>query len=214
MTQVASEVARPAPESIRTERLVQVFVTGIGPITIIIAILMSFTLIGIPFALGLMSGKAAWNRSRAVFKTIRLANVSFPKFVGGSPRYLDITATGVGRSMHHVSASGIAWADGRLFVMEDGVAAEIPWARIRSWTWKIEGWETTDLYGINAPHQRIKVQRQNAEATEFAAQASGFVISVSDVEKPEWKFGCTDAKVLKKWHEILNQMKSGDLPRR
>jgi hypothetical protein len=107
----------------------------------------------------------------------------------------------------------MAYSEGRLFVCEEGVAAEIPWDSIRSWTWNVEGHESTQLYGRHDVGTTVQVNAANWRARTLAERASGFTVVTADIEKPEWRFQTSDTTVLKKWMEILQQMKEGKLAR-
>ena len=141
------------------------------------------------------------------------ARENFPRFIGKPPTYMDIGSVGVGQDLQAASASGIAYADGRIFVLEEGVAAEIPWDRIRSWNWNVDGYSQTELHGPHAGNVRLSVARSNQVARVLAFRSSGFVVVTSDIEKPEWRFQTRDEAVLKKWAEILTQMSEGRLAR-
>ena len=112
-----------------------------------------------------------------------------------------------------VTGAGIAYHDGRVFVLEAGVAAEIPWKRIRNYQWSVDGYDKYTNLGLN-PGASIHSAALTEKARQEAHQKSGFFITTSDIDHPRWHFQTMDVGVCEKWQEILNQMSEGTLPRR
>lgn len=179
----------------------------------LIIIPLIFTVVGIIIALPLMWIINKVSTSSATEHLTDEARAKLAAFIGRQPKYMDVAMCGYGSNLSKVSASGMAYADGRLYILEEGVAAEIPWDEIRDWKWNIDGHSVTQLYGPNDVGIALQVAQANANARAVAHRASGFTITTADIDKPEWRFQTTDEKVLKKWMEILTQMKEGRIPR-
>lgn len=168
---------------------------------------------GIVIAVPLMQMLQKSSNNSAAQQLTDEARAKFPAFTGRMPKYLDVAACGYGEDLPKASASGMAYADGRLYILEESVAAEIPWDDVRSWTWNIDGHNVTQLHGPNNIGIKLAVANANATARAVALRASGFTITTADIEKPEWRSQTADEKVLKKWMEVLAQMDEGRIPR-
>ncbi len=202
-----------APAKVRQERIVSVRTVGVG-LGWLIIVPLCLTIVGILFALPLMVIFGRFSEASATRKLLAEARQAFPAFIGQKAEYFDVGACGYGSNLKELSAAGMAYAGGRLFVLEEGVAAEIPWELIRSWKWKTEGASQTQLYGQVDFGSQMQVGAANQNARAQAFRESGFTITTADIDKPEWRFQTDDERVLKKWMEILTQMNEGRLPRR
>jgi hypothetical protein len=201
------------PVRIRQQRIVDVHSVGVG-LGWLIIVPLCLTIVGILLAAPLMMILHRMSISSANCRILREANQAFPAFIGTKPEYLDVTVCGYGSNLKQLSASGMAYAGGHLYVLEEGVAAELPWDLIRSWTWKIEGASRTELYGNHDIGTQMHVGSTNQNNAALAFRQSGFKIVTADIDKPEWRFQTDNAAVLKKWMEIMTQMHEGRLPRR
>ncbi|WP_141415243.1 hypothetical protein [Caenispirillum bisanense] len=136
------------------------------------------------------------------------ANKKFIEFVGQNPKYVDIFITDAGDK--YMSASALAYRDGRLFVMENGLAAEIPWAAVRSWSYEVveAGKMVTTSNNL---FDKMDVGKINRRMQDEADKKSGLKIFVADVDKPVWFLMTSDEGILTKWHEIFNQINEGTL---
>jgi hypothetical protein len=124
-------------------------------------------------------------------------------FAGGAVKFLDVdvdNATEGGK----IIGSGIAYADRTLYMMDKGIGAKIPWDEVREWRWEIPGAET--FLAVGNIRDRTAANLATGASKSSAALRSGLFVSISDVQKPEWKFRCQDEKVLKRWNEILTQV--------
>lgn len=114
------------------------------------------------------------------------------------------------RDGSRLTATGIAYDGQAIYVLDNGVAAKIPWAAVREWRWNIEGYSETRLIGGTA-EQRLRNNVHNHDQKIDALSRSGFFVAVADVDKPEWQFTSADETVLRKWHEIFTQINEGRL---
>ncbi|MBP2315090.1 hypothetical protein J2852_004441 [Azospirillum soli] len=127
------------------------------------------------------------------------------KHFGAEPDYLDVARVQI--AVNSINASGFAVSRNRIIVIEKGVAAELPWSSIRSWNWKVSGYEQIRTFGPVGLIQGAQVDAVNRAQRDQAKAESGFFIQVADIEKPEWHVQTDDMKMLKKWHEIFLQLK-------
>ncbi len=204
-------VTTAMPAKVRQARIIGIRSVGVGFGWLII-VPLGLTIVGLLFAMPLIIIFSRLSEASATRKLVEEAQESFPKFIGAKAEYIDVAACGYGSNLQELSASGMAYADGRLFVLEEGVAAEIPWDLIRSWRWNTEGASQTELYGNVDNTTRMQVGAANQNARALAFRQSGFTLVTADVDKPEWRFQTDDQGVLKRWMEILTQMKEGRLP--
>ena len=201
------------PAKVRQQRIVTTRSVGIGWGWLII-VPLCLTIIGTFVAVPLMTILQRLKASSATKGLAAEGREAFAAFIGQKAEYLDVDACGYGSNLKEMSAAGMAYAGGRLFVLEEGVAAELPWELIRSWKWRTEGASQTHLYGDVDIASQMQIGAANQNAQALAYRASGFIITTADIDKPEWHYQTDDEKVLKKWLEILTQMKEGRLPRR
>jgi len=138
-------------------------------------------------------------------------------FIGSEPKYLDASGTVMADwNPVRLSGTGIAIKDDLLYVMQDGEIAQIPWGLIRSWEWRIEGTSSARLIkqgvpaGVAAAIQ-LQANEANADASAAAYRDSGLFITVADIDRPIWQFRTVDEKTLRRWDEILRQVKEGRL---
>jgi hypothetical protein len=111
----------------------------------------------------------------------------------------------------HFGGTGIACDGECILVMDQGEVALIPWADVRSWEWRLEGYNRTQaIGGILNPHT-ASIALQNAVDKQAAAVESGFFVRVADIDKPVWHFQSTDRRTLERWQEIFEQMNEGRL---
>ncbi len=198
--------------TLRTQRIVGVRSVALRLGWLVVGPLM-LTVVGILLAVPLMEIFTRFGEASASRALKAEADSKFRSFIGRTPRYFDVEACGYGSHLKKLSAAGMAYADGRLYVLEEGVAAEIPWDMIRSWKWNIDGASQTELYGNANMGTQLQVGAANQTARAIAHRASGFTVTTADVDKPEWRYQTTDEKVLKRWMEILTQMNEGRLER-
>jgi hypothetical protein len=102
-----------------------------------------------------------------------------------------------------MSGSAVAYADGHLFVMNQGLAAKIPLDKIQDYRWNVSEFMYDSSKPFPTPEQRDRTTQEYKE--------SGLFIDVADIDHPSWQFNSVDEKVLKRWMEIIRQAKSGEL---
>lgn len=168
-------------------------------------IVLIFSLIGIP----LIPLIAIWLRF-LLKKQDRMVREHglfvFKKFVGDQAKYIDVVTGAWKQGGNRVVPTGIATDGSNIYVMDDGVGAKIPWDQVRNWRW---GTESAAVRYGRIGFGALEDGAENAVAEQRAAKNSGFFVSVSDVEKPEWQFMTKDETLLKKWMEIFTQIDEG-----
>jgi hypothetical protein len=66
--------------------------------------------------------------------------------------------------------------------------------------------------GMQGVMNKSSVKLDNMVEKGNAWNKSGFFVSIADIEHPEWVFQTGDAKLLKKWFEIFEQInETGEL---
>lgn len=198
---------------IRTERLIGVHNTGYGMWNILIVPLF-LTIVGMVIGYPLMILVHQIKKAAARDAIEAGLRTKFPAFIGRKPEYIDTAVCGFGSNLSDLTGSGIAYAGGRIFIVEEGVAAEIPWGDIRSWSWNVEGHDVTRVYGAGDIQTNMQVAGANHKAKSAAERASGFTVKTASIDKPDWRFQTADVTVLKRWMEIFAQMKEGRIERR
>lgn len=99
--------------------------------------------------------------------------------------------------------------NGRDFFMTDNIGRMIKfnWDDVRQWSHgtqtggMIYGGSTTDL---NTAFANSRQAADNAEA-------SGFFVTIKDVNQPKWQFKTSDEALQNKWMEIFRQVKDGTI---
>lgn len=155
---------------------------------------------------------AALKGKRITKEYAATARTKLVDFVGKEPEYIDTGFSLVGKEKY--SGTGIAYSDGRIFILDSGLAAELPWSCIRSWTWSVAGLNKVFTVGRSDFATNLDVGIQNAQATGDQLRSSGFSITVQDINKPEWCFQTVDEAACKRWNEIVTQMNEGLLDKR
>lgn len=144
-------------------------------------------------------------------KLLEEAEVALTEFIGKSVKYENVSISGRDGSL---SASGLAYDNGFIFIMDHGLAAKVPWADVRNWNWNIAGHNTVTVYGGNLKSNmagNLSASINNAIEKSRAHAESGFFIGVSDIDYPKWQFTSVDEKVLTRWFEIFKQLDEGTL---
>jgi len=169
-------------------------------------------------ALGVTVFVLTWRHARAPLAEIpflaelsRDARARMIEFIGSEPKYVDTCGTAIKEMPGYGTGSGMAVQGDRIFIMENGEIAAVPFSRIRSWTWEIQGRSKIAILGAGPGDHRASMQaiEMNRAASREAALSSGFFLSIADVDKPVWRFGSGDQKVLERWDEILTQLREG-----
>lgn len=144
-------------------------------------------------------------------RVMEASRSSLINFIGRNPKYLDVSfdvkPDGIG-------GSAIAYDQGYVYLMQRGIAAKVPWGKIRSWKWEVPGY--SQIIDLGNPMSSesvvtgIRLNAKNQEAFAKAFKNSGFFVEISDIENPSWQFTSNDVNVLKKWFEIFNQLNEND----
>ena len=186
-----------------------------GPLFFVIGAVMAVSIILIPFQTFVLN-IGIWINARKKMAAVKAeADERFRRFIGAEAEHIDVAAGSFGAHVRQISGTGIAYVKGRLYVMDEGVAAEIPWPQIRSWTWNIVGWNSQEGPSAHARDDTPMVMiHDNARGRITAHRESGFTITTRDIQKSTWRFNTIDEKLCTKWMEVLHQMDEGALARR
>lgn len=179
----------------------------------IIVILLALTIVGALIALPILLVSAAIAKRRAEKKAKIYIEKDFLEFIGAKPQYINTSLIEVPGLNSSIVGNGIAYHQGCLYILDKGVAAQIPWDDIRSYSWHIEGYNKTEMYGggIRDMGTKMQVGMDNAFAAMKAERASGMFIEVADIDRPVWHFQTADKALLNRWMEIFNQIKEGKI---
>jgi hypothetical protein len=195
---------------IRSETLVQPNSVSVNPIIGLILIAIGLTIVGIFLAVPLYFIARGF-AGRSVADRVKCDSVAkFKKFIGETPQYFDCESVAWNKDPTRLTGTGIAYTAKAIYILDNGMAAEIPWSAIREWRWRIEGYSQTRLIGGNTG-QRIENDVINTNAKVVARTMSGFFVLVSNINKPEWQFTSANETTLKKWNEIFTQINEGRL---
>jgi hypothetical protein len=120
------------------------------------------------------------------------------------PDYIDIRYKGL---------FAIAIGGEHLFILNQPTLIAIPFGLIRSWEYRVEGYEKEIVYGTSssAVAASVGARMRNSVAKKEAEKASGLFVRVADVHNPIVQLQTTDVNLLEKWHEILTQTFSDDV---
>lgn len=112
-----------------------------------------------------------------------------------------------------VLVDGLAYKDKVLHVMTRGKVFRIPYSQVRKWEWKIQTPETVEIYGsgLQAASAQASANQSNVSAAVRAFMQSGFFIQIADENNPVLQFHSSDEAVLRRWHEIFNQINEGNI---
>lgn len=142
------------------------------------------------------------------------ADEAFTKFIGKPVKYKDTTIAAGNGNEEALSGYGLAYDDSVVYMMEHGLAAKIPWSEVRKWSWNVDGYSTTAVYGGNLANNmsgNMAAAVNNANAKASAYRDSGFFVDVADIEHPRWQYMTIDKKLLTRWMEIFKQVNEGKL---
>lgn len=127
--------------------------------------------------------------------------------IGHAPKFMDFCMH-PSADRETLIAAAIAYDSRKIYLIENGNLAVIPWKDVRNYSTKIDGYDQVQTRDKNLA-TRAATQDQNRDAYQAALLASGLTISVADINKPSWQFICDDAQTLTKWFEILTQVNEG-----
>ncbi len=111
----------------------------------------------------------------------------------------------------YVSATGIASDGQRVYIVDQGELGVIPWADVRSWEWRIEGYATTQALGGILNRHSAEISNMNRDAKLAAEVNSGLFVKVAEVHRPVWHYQSADKRILERWNEVFTQMREGKL---
>ncbi|MCI2077157.1 MAG: DUF4755 domain-containing protein [Acetobacter peroxydans] len=87
-----------------------------------------------------------------------------------------------------------------------GQMVKFNWEDVRQWS---NGTQTGGTF-VNASLD-LAAQAHNIEQNGENAKASGFFVTIRDVNQPKWQFTTRDEALQNKWMEIFRQVKDGTL---
>ncbi|MFH7813267.1 MULTISPECIES: DUF4755 domain-containing protein [Acetobacter] len=100
--------------------------------------------------------------------------------------------------------------NGRDFFMTDNIGRMVKfnWDDVRQWS---HGTQTGGMLYGGTPSQGINNEIVNSQQRVKNAEASGFFVTIRDVNQPKWQFETSDQALQNKWMEIFRQVKDGTL---
>lgn len=215
-TSPASPPPLATQEAIRSELVLAPEVIGLHYLIHVALLVISLVCLA-TYGYGLLVSIPVWfcawalNQELQPKRIRRGAHEALVRFAGGEPQHV---AAGMARLPgDRLAGTGIAYRDGRLFVLEGGVAAELPWSRIRSYQWHVAGYTQHTNPGIDMA-TTIQAASLTTQSYNQALLVSGFFLNTSDIDHPQWRFQTMDVALCQKWNEILKQMSEGTLPSR
>ena len=118
MQQQTTGAASSLPK-LRTERLMGKTFVSPGPVFFVIGVIMAVSLILIPFQTFVLN-IGIWINARKKMATVKAeAKERFQRFIGAEAEHMDVAAGSIGTHVRQISGTGIAYAQGRLYVMDD-----------------------------------------------------------------------------------------------
>lgn len=127
----------------------------------------------------------------------RAAGFHLARVGRGRPRYLN---TGVVEDAQgNLYGTGMAIIRHRLFMMDRGRTAEIPWGSVRGWS---AGDGSTVVIETGADDSSL--------APLEVGTGGGIVLQVRDIGHPVWRFETSDPAVIARWREILMRIDEAD----
>ncbi|CAO4173263.1 DUF4755 domain-containing protein [Methylorubrum populi] len=170
--------------------------------TVVICLLLGCTVIGIlviPSVLIATSGMRARGVNRQWDREVRRR---FIAFIGAGPEHID---TAVFKFEDGFRGTGMAYHDGKIFVMQAGHAVELDWSDVRRWSYNVEA---PDLLTTSSTDMRVtsQVLSHNLVNAYRSARNSGVTLQVASITSPRWTFTTSDVHVCERWMEILSQV--------
>ena len=100
--------------------------------------------------------------------------------------------------------------NGRDFFMTDNIGRMVKfnWDDVRQWS---NGTQTGGMLYGGTQSDQISNAFANIQQRIENAEASGFFVTIRDVNQPKWQFTTTDEALQNKWMEIFRQVKDGTL---
>lgn len=170
--------------------------------TVIVCLLLCCTVIGIlmiPSVLIATTNRRAAGVNHRWDREVRRRFIAFIRTV---PVYID---TAVFKYEEGFRGTGIAYHDGKVFLMQAGHAVEVEWQDVRSWSYSVEA---PDLLTTSSLDNRVTSQMLNYNLSNAyrAATNSGFTVQVASIDCPTLKFTTSNVQVCERWMEILSQV--------
>lgn len=126
----------------------------------------------------------------------------FIAFIGAVPDHID---TAVFKYEDGFRGTGVAYHDGRIFMMQAGHAVEVEWEDVRRWSYSVETPERLTTSSTNLT-VTSHVLAQNLASAYDAARSNGLTVQVASIDSPTWRFTTSDVRTCERWMEILAQV--------
>ena len=179
----------------------------VGAGTKLWALLWACTFIGLPYAAYLLRGDAVNKQNLALVEEINgRARAAFKSYIGADPQYID-TATVNKNGL--LTGSGIAYLNGTIYFMQAGSATSFRGSQIRDFQYTVDTSAPIVLFGTNNVGSQLQVDIINLQQAHRAHLNSGLFLTIADIAYPEWHFMTSDRTMLKRWNEILQQVRDG-----
>ena len=116
----------------------------------------------------------------------------------GRPKFIDTSVTP--DTVGNLYGSGMAIIRSRLFMMDRGHTAEIPWGAVRGWA---AGGGDVVVVASTTDDSTLDVLP--------ATTGGGVTLYVRDINKPIWHFETGNPAVVARWREILTRIEEADM---
>lgn len=140
--------------------------------------------------------------AKYLFHTYRvthgLAATALQAYIGAPPQWMDFEP-----QLHggHLSIAGMAYANGRIYIIERGHVRDFAIQQVVGWS--------TDINGIHNAHWRDG-RASSGPINGFHAQGStAFTLHLSDQSEPVWWFLTSDDGLPNRWAAFLNSTLDG-----
>src|SRR3546814_578855 len=173
-------------KEIEIQRIVEDESLNLHPLVRLFLLLLCLSIVGLliaPFAYLPLRHARIKSVTERMKGTVRR---DFRAFIGGPATYLDCHPVGRKGGVNAMTGTGIAYNGKALYMLDDGVAAMIPWETVRTWRWYIAGYQTTKVHGGRSG-DRIVNSLDNIEARGAAFHKSGFFVQVAAIDRPAWR---------------------------
>lgn len=164
-----------------------IFVGLISTIVGLLFLTNGYSILGFPFI-----GYGGWVMWKAIFggnhKLVRQAKSEWVTLISGT------------NYNHSESNSAIAINTEKKLISFKNKAEikSYPFSDIRSWRYNLSSGGEVYGKGMDVIGHNIRNNRANAAA-------SGFFVTVKDIDNPEWRIAMSSEKSMKKWMEIFEQ---------
>jgi hypothetical protein len=103
---------------------------------------------------------------------------------------------------------GIAVNDDCIVAVTNQTVFEVPFEKVRKYSWEIQGYTQTRVYGgldAGTFGAQTAAKFENAAARFRAQKNSGLFFTIADVDNPEIQIITANKKLLQRWFELINQ---------